>query len=86
MEFIKMLRTLKLESKLREEVENLYMRKKSGEELDKDNRIPVINNFLDEKLQHFEEYVKKMRPKEQVEAGSLVMDNIFHEALDIKVA
>lgn len=43
--------------KLRLEINALLDRKKTGEELDKENRIKTIDDFIENKLEHFNEYL-----------------------------
>lgn len=79
MEFVKMLNRLKLDNKLKAEVEDLYKRKKAGEELDKGKRINIINNFLDEKIQYFERYVKEIKLEQQLNADPFIIDTLLLE-------
>lgn len=81
MEFMKMLNRLKLDNKLKIEVENLYKRKKMREELDKEKRINIINDFLDEKIQYFERYVKEIRLEQQLNTDSIILDTLLLENL-----
>jgi predicted nucleotidyltransferase len=43
--------------KLRVEIDALLDRKKTGEELDKENRIKTIDDFIENKLEHYKEYL-----------------------------
>lgn len=81
MEFMKMLNTLKLDNKLKAEVENLYKRKKAGEELDKEKRISIISDFLDEKILYFESYVKEIKLEHQLKADPFVLDTLLLDTL-----
>ncbi len=81
MEFIVMLQKLELGATLKREVENLYNRKKSGEELDKENRIDVINAFLDRKISYFDNYLKEKAPKKNSKAAAVLLDAILQEIL-----
>ncbi len=58
MGFENLLRAQKLDERILDEVENLLMRKRAGEELGMEDRIEIINEFLDEKIRYFEEFIK----------------------------
>ena len=53
--------------------------KKVGDELDLEPQIEVINNFLDQKIQHYDEYLQKTKKQESEDVK--VFDKIFLEAL-----
>lgn len=82
MEFIKMLAGLPLDKAVKEGVERLYERKKSGEELDKEKRITVINNFLDEKIRYFEKYAQEIKPERGSKTDPSLLDRILCETLN----
>ncbi len=79
MEFEKILYSQALDSKLIQEIEKLLRRKKSGEELETEDQIKIINNFLKEKICYFENYVKTMNTIKVVRDNSL--DDLFRETL-----
>jgi len=82
MEFIKMLERLSLDDNVKEEVQRLYERKKSGEELDKERKIAGINDFLDEKIRYFEKYAKEIKPEPGTKADSSLLDRILYEVVN----
>lgn len=45
--------------KLRTAIDELLEKKKSGDELDKGNRIAIIDEFIEEKLQYYLDYIKQ---------------------------
>lgn len=82
MEFAKMLETLTLRDVLKKEVGQLYDRKKAGEELDKEAKITVINQFLDEKIKYFESQAREMRTKQELKPDSTELDHILYETIN----
>ena len=81
MEFSKILAGLPLDTAVKEEVGRLCERKKSGEELDKQNRIAVLNDFLDENIGYFEEYAQEIKSERNTKADLSRLDRILYETL-----
>lgn len=79
MKFEKLFGTQELGPKLVNEIQQLLDRKRSSKELDIDNRIEDINNFLEEKISYFEEYTKTFKVEESRGGNSL--DGLFRETL-----
>lgn len=79
MEFALLLNTMLPNGNLVDEIQDLLVKKKSGEELDYGPHIRSINEFLDEHIQHFDHYLKSVGKKQPVE--EIVFDSIFREAL-----
>lgn len=79
MEFQRLLGMLPPKSILVDEIYNLLERKKSGEELDYGPQIKAINEFLEEHIQHFDQYLKSIGKKHPAEEA--VFDHVFKEAL-----
>ncbi len=79
MEFEKLFHIQKLNKGLVEEVQKLLERKRSGEELDVEDRIEIINNFLEEKINYFEEYEKKAGKGQYSKVD--VLDKLFRNTL-----
>lgn len=65
MEFEKLLLEEQMTDNVRQEINNLLLRKKSGEELDKEARIPVIDKYIETKIAHFQEMLKEFEYKNQ---------------------
>lgn len=59
MEFERLLATQVEDRALRATIDQLIARKQNGEELDMEPSIKPINDFLDERIAFFEDYVKK---------------------------
>lgn len=81
MGFEKLFRAQKLDQKLTNEVQKLLDRKKSGKELDIEDRIEVINNFLEEMISYFDNYVKTLKIN-KVKRDDL-LNRLYRETLNI---
>lgn len=79
MEFEKLLNAQNLEHPLIKEVGSLLKRKKSGEELDVENKIEIIDKFLKDKILYFEDYAKNLPVKRPSKETSL--DLLFRETV-----
>lgn len=64
---------------LADEINRFLERKKSGIELDFGSQIIVLNQFLEENIQHFDSYLKSVERKEPAE--EIIFDEIFIETL-----
>ncbi|MBS4537292.1 nucleotidyltransferase domain-containing protein [Clostridium sp. D2Q-11] len=78
-EFDKLLESQVNDPKLYSEVQNLLERKKSGEELDSEPRIDVINDFLEEQMDYYRKYVKGLDNKSS--SSISVLNELFRETL-----
>lgn len=79
MEFEKLFNAQKLSREFTNEIRRLLERKKAGRELGTQDRIEVINDFLEEKLKYFENYVKILTSSQHPEDNSL--DRLFREVV-----
>ena len=79
MEFSKLLESEVTNTNLKSEIESLLERKISGEELDDQPKIQIINDFLDEKIKFYSEFVKSIDKIEQ--PATSLLDNLFRETL-----
>ncbi|KWX72991.1 hypothetical protein AMQ84_24100 [Paenibacillus riograndensis] len=66
-------------SELREAVDRLLVRKKSGDELNLEPRIEGINKYLEQQISHFEESAARFGSGNGVEDN--VLDELFRSAL-----
>ena len=64
MEFEKLLTEI-LDKKLVETINSLLARKKSGVEFGLEQKIPIINDFIEEKIKYFENSVKSFDPRKK---------------------
>lgn len=79
MEFDELVRASCPDDILADEINRLLERKKSGDELDFGSQIIVLNQFLEENIQHFDGYLKSIERKEP--AGEIIFDEVFIESL-----
>ena len=79
MEFQKLVNTQIDNQDLRREIENLLERKKSGEELDKEPRIQITNDFVEREIEHFNKVVKSYDKETRPETEKL--DTLFRDSL-----
>lgn len=77
MEFEKLLCAQELDKKLLDAIKRLLERKRSGEELAIEEKIAVINDFIEEKLEYFENYVKTIKNKKPKQEETL--DILFQD-------
>ncbi|WP_019422271.1 nucleotidyltransferase domain-containing protein [Paenibacillus sp. OSY-SE] len=68
-------------SDLREAVEHLLVRKKSGEELDFEPRIQSINEYLEERIKHYERTALNLKSAEGRQHQERSLDDLFRSAL-----
>lgn len=78
-EFEKLLRAQELDPKLINAVQQLLEKKRLGKELGQEDKIEIINNFLEEKIAHFENYTKTFK-SEKIKADSS-LDKLFREII-----
>lgn len=66
-------------SELKNEIENLLIRKINGEELNTEPKIKVINDYLIEKLNYYNNFSKQISEKKQIDTSKL--NELFRTAL-----
>ncbi len=81
MEFEKLFRAQKLDKKLVDEVQRLLERKRLSEELDIEDRIEILNHFLEEKIKYFEDYAKKLGNRQHSQVD--LLDGLFRDTLRV---
>jgi uncharacterized protein len=79
-EFQKLFETEVQDENLRLEIERLLARKMSGEELSEEPRIEALNAFLEEKIEHYTEYLKGYQFLKQPDTE--VLNQIFRSSLE----
>lgn len=80
MEFEDLVKTQVESPQLKKEIEKLLERKRLGDELDREPKIAIINQFVEEQLAHFEKKVKDYNVNLKPETTSL--DELFRDALN----
>ncbi|PZM64529.1 nucleotidyltransferase domain-containing protein [Paenibacillus dendritiformis] len=82
MEFDALVRELVPEgSELRQAIERLLERKRSGEELDVECRIPSINAYLEDRIEHYERTAVHLRSPAGQQRQDQELDKLFRSAL-----
>jgi predicted nucleotidyltransferase len=79
MEFDMLVQAEVLDVQLKHEIHDLLEIKKSGEELDKGARIPILDEFLENRFAHFDQYLKDLNFKN--EPGYDRLNMIFRKTL-----
>jgi predicted nucleotidyltransferase len=77
-EFERLYRDAALSPELVVEIDQLLERKKAGDELDMEPKIEIINEFLDERIEHFSASAKRTESRD---TDIAVLDNLFREML-----
>lgn len=77
-QFNRLFADVQLEPELAGEVQLLLRRKMAGDELDMGAKVPAINDFLEQQISYFSEYVKGM---EQSEIDEQLLDVLFRNTL-----
>lgn len=70
-EFQKLFETQIEDGELKTEIEKLLARKRSGDELGEEPKIQVLNDFLEERIQYYANYVKQFELKKQPDTKKL---------------
>jgi predicted nucleotidyltransferase len=79
MEFDKLMAQIQ-NKELAEKIDELLVRKRAGMELGNESRITIINDFIEEKLKHFEETAGTFNPRKK--PGQNKLEEGFIEILD----
>lgn len=77
-EFEKLINSLINDNELRYEIEKLLERKKKGDELDIEERIDIISNFIETEIKYYKSYVAKMKKSKRIDYE--VLNNVFKNA------
>ncbi|NLL06935.1 MAG: nucleotidyltransferase domain-containing protein [Clostridiaceae bacterium] len=79
MEFSKLMAEQQLEDSLVKEIYKLLEKKTSGLEIDIEQKNPIIIDFLKNKIDHYEQYLKTVRKEK--ESGYAPLNVLFQETL-----
>ncbi len=79
MEFHKLLESQVANQEVKSEIQNLLTRKMSGEELNEEPKIQILNDFLEEKIEYYKSYVLSVGPTGQPDTEML--DQLFMETI-----
>ncbi|GKX28053.1 hypothetical protein SH1V18_05330 [Vallitalea longa] len=77
--FEDLMNDLVLNENLVDEIDKLLAIKRSGNEIDKHKRVNIINDFLEEKIDYYNNFVKKLNMKKNNDLDAL--DNLFRSTL-----
>src|SRR6476620_6918980 len=85
-EFHKLLDSQVTDNSVKTEIQNLLKRKIEGEELNEEPKIHVLNNFLENKIQFYNDYVKSLGQISQPDTDRLdeIFKHTIYEAWDNK--
>lgn len=78
-EFEKLMNKLALKQNLLAEINDLLIKKKSGVELDAGPKITLLNEFLEEQISYYQEYVKEIEKGKGIEVEKL--NDLFRDIL-----
>ncbi|PZR03270.1 MAG: hypothetical protein DI539_26450 [Flavobacterium psychrophilum] len=78
-EFQKLLETQVSDKNVKTEIQNLLLRKIAGEELNEEPKIQILNDFLEQKIEFYNEYVKSLEKGEQADTTRL--DELFKQTV-----
>lgn len=79
-EFAELYRDAGLSLSLMAEIDSLLDRKKTGDEMEMESRIDVINAFLEQQIEHCSLFVESM---EMADVDEDVLDKLFREMLGV---
>ena len=67
------------DEKIKSEIVALLKRKMAGEELKKELKIEILNEFLEEKIKFYSDYVEQITPNDKPQTE--LLDELFKEAI-----
>jgi predicted nucleotidyltransferase len=79
MEFHKLLESQVIDKNVKAKIQNLLTRKIAGEELNEEPKIQVLNDFLEQKIEFYNDYVKSLGQSEKADTTRL--DKLFKETV-----
>lgn len=80
MEFHKLLDSQVTDQNVKTEIENLLRRKMAGEELNEEPKIQILNDFLEDKISYYNDYVKTLgqsNPPDTIRLDELFKQTIY---------
>lgn len=79
MEFNQLLDSQVTDQQVKSSIQDLLVRKTSGEELDEEPKIQILNDFLEQKLSYYNSYVKSI--EQQNHPSTTRLDELFKETI-----
>ena len=80
MEFQILFESQVLDNQVKSEIQNLLKRKISGEELKEEPKIKILNNYLEDRLVYFKDFINLIGPNEQPETN--LLDELFKNTIN----
>lgn len=65
---------------LKNEIQSLLTKKMSGEETDEEPKIQLLNNFLEQKMNDYNEYIKTL-PSIKEPPNTALLDQLFKDTI-----
>ena len=79
MEFQKLLDSGIADANVKMEIQNLLSRKMAGEELKEEPRIQILNDFIEQKIEFYNEFVKSI--EKNLPADTKKLDDLFKQTI-----
>jgi len=79
MEFQELLDSQVPDQKVKTEIQNLLARKMAGEELNEEPKVQILNDFLEQKINYYNEYVKSLEQSNPPDTEKL--DELFKQTI-----
>ncbi|MGI8668499.1 MAG: nucleotidyltransferase domain-containing protein [Aridibacter sp.] len=67
------------DKKIKSEIAELLKRKMAGEELKEEPKIEILNEFLDQKIEFYKDYVEQIKPNDKPQ--TILLDALFKETI-----
>lgn len=78
-EFEKLVNSQVTDEKIRKEIDELLKRKIAGDELKEEPKVQILNDFLEQKIEFYSEFVNQIEPSEKPVTATL--DALFKETI-----
>lgn len=79
MEFHKLLDSQITDQSVKAEIQNLLKRKMAGEELNEEPKIQILNDFLEQKIEFYNNYIKSLG--QNVQPNTTRLDELFKQTM-----
>ena len=79
MEFQKLLASQVSDRKIENEIQSLLARKMAGEELNEEPKIQILNDFLGQKINYYNEYAGSLGPTKHLD--TILLNELFKQTI-----
>lgn len=79
LEFHKLLESQVTDQKVKAEIQNLLARKMAGEEFKEEPKIQILNDFLEQKIKYYNDYVKSLG--QSIQPDTMLLNELFKETM-----